>query len=308
MDFAATLQATSLMLAEGAITERLRRRNDIRLHPTLFNTPLIYEPYGRHCLREIYGQYREIAREAALPVLLSAPTWRVDRERTAAAGFDLSLNRDAVRFMLELRESWQDARSPVCIGGLVGPKNDCYTPGEALSAGEAEEYHGWQIRELVKAGVEVVIGQTFPALSEALGVAKACGAAGVACLVSFVINRRGELLDGTPLAAAVAAVDEGAPVRPAGYMVNCVYPTFLRAELQPAELFTRLVGIQANSSSLDHEQLEGSVLLQQDDLREWGELMFSLHRDYGVRILGGCCGTDDRYLRYLARKWLSQSQ
>ncbi len=300
MDFTLVLHQCRLMLTEAAVAERLRRRGDVALHPTLFNTPLIYDPHGRQCLNEIYGQYRELARKAGLPLLLCAPTWRVDRARTAAAGFSSSLNRDAVRYMRELQDRWQDTGSPVFLGGLVGPRHDCYRPAEALSAAAAEAYHGWQIAELASAGVDVVIAQTFPAVSEALGVARACGGAAVPHLISFVLNRHGEVLDGTPLAEAVALIDRETGSGPTGYMVNCVHPSFLHPDRQPPELFSRLVGIQANSSSLDHAELDGSAVLQQDDLREWGELMLRLNRRYGVRILGGCCGTDDSYLGYIA--------
>ncbi len=301
MDFLETLEAAECILTEAAITERLRRRDDIQLHPTLFNTPLIYDEDGRRALADIYGQYREIAREARLPVLLCAPTWRVDRNRIAEAGFTSQLNYDAVRFMQGLQNRWQDENSPLFVGGLVGPKNDCYKATEALPAAEAEAYHAWQVAQLADAGVDVVIGQTFPAVSEALGVARACAAAGVISLISFVINRRGMVLDGTPVADAVAQIDAATNGNPAGYMVNCVFPTFLLPETQPASLFTRLIGIQANSSSLDHEQLDGSTVLKQDALEDWGELMLSLNRDYRMKILGGCCGTDDAYLRYLVK-------
>jgi methionine synthase I (cobalamin-dependent) len=82
-------------------------------------------------------------------------------------------------------------------------------------------------------------------------------------------------------------------------MVNCVYPTFLHAENQSTEFFKRLVGIQANASSKDPDQLEGSEHLQQDPLTDWGENMLQLNKRYGVKILGGCCGTDHSYLQYL---------
>jgi methionine synthase I (cobalamin-dependent) len=29
--------------------------------------------------------------------------------------------------------------------------------------------------------------------------------------------------------------------------------------------------------------------------------MLELHRTFGVKVLGGCCGTDAEHLRYLAR-------
>lgn len=302
MDFTKTLRNCSVMLTEAAITERLRRRDDIELHPTLFNTPLIYDAHGRSCLQEIYGQYREIARKHKMPVLLCAPTWRVDRNRIFEARLNKSLNRDAVLFMRGLQRSWQDSTSPVFIGGLIGPRHDCYQPDEALSTEDAKEYHSWQVAELAAAGVDVIIGQTFPAVSEALGVVKSCQETGIACIMSFVINRKACVLDGTPIAEAVKVTDEETASFPDGYMVNCVYPTFIQAHIQPRSLFTSLVGIQANASSLDHADLDGSGVLKQDDLGEWGELMVALNRDYSMKILGGCCGTDNRYLEYIAER------
>jgi len=299
MDFTTTLRNCRVMLTEGAIAERLRRRADIQLHPTLFNTPLVYDEHGRQCMREIYGQYREIARRAQVPALLCAPTWRVNLERIQAAGQPMELNRDAVCFMRQLQAEWQDEEAPLFVGGLLGPRNDCYRPDEALSSEEAEQFHRWQLEKLAAAGVDVVVCQTFPALSEALGVIRASAAVGLPCIMSCVINRRGLVLDQTPLAEAVRIMDEATGSYPAGYMVNCVHPTFVLPETQPPALFTRLIGIQANASSLDHEELDGSMKLQQSDMREWGELMLVLNRKYGLKILGGCCGTDDNYLGYV---------
>ena len=101
------------MLTEAAVCERLRRVEEIALHPSLFNTPLIYDGQGRTIMQEIYGQYRNIALNAGVPVLLSAPTWRVDRERITRAKVPRTINRDAVKFMLELRDQWDLLQAPV---------------------------------------------------------------------------------------------------------------------------------------------------------------------------------------------------
>ncbi|WP_136796308.1 homocysteine S-methyltransferase family protein [Desulfosediminicola ganghwensis] len=302
MDFTATLEKCRVMLTEGAVAERLRRRKDIELHPTLFNTPLVNNDYGRQCMREIYRQYREIARRAQVPSLLCAPTWRVNIERLEAAGQSTELNRDAVFFMQQLKDEWQDETSPLFVGGLIGPRNDCYKPDEALSIEEAEQFHSWQLHKLAAAGVDVVICQTFPAVSEAIGVIRACASIGVPCIMSCVINRRGLVLDQTDLAEAVRIMDEASGNSPLGYMVNCVHPTFVLPEKQPPELFRRLIGIQANASSLDHEDLDGSAVLMQSDMQEWGELMLELNTTYGMKILGGCCGTDEKYLGYISSR------
>jgi S-methylmethionine-dependent homocysteine/selenocysteine methylase len=299
MNLQSAITSSSLILTECAIAERLRRAGEVELHPTLFNTPLIYNAKGREKLAEIYQQYKEIAAQAALPIILCAPTWRVDKVRLAEAGFDQSLLFDAVDFMRNLQRQWQARDSGIFIGGLIGPKNDCYRPEQALSADAAYEFHLWQIERLAQAGVDCIVAQTIPAVSEGLGMALALSRSGIPAIISFVIDRKARVLDNTPLLEAITAIDNSFATAPLGYMVNCVYPTFIRAELQPAALFKRLIGIQANSSSLDHSQLNGSSVLHKDDLHHWGENMLRLNTEFGVKILGGCCGTDDTYLQYL---------
>ncbi len=299
MNLQTTLTSCQLMLTECAIAERLRRAGEVDLHPTLFNTPLIYNARGREKLAAIYRQYREIAARAALPILLCAPTWRLDQVRLSEAGFDQSLLFDAVSFMRNLQEQWHRADSKIFIGALIGPKNDCYKPEQALDTEAAEAFHLWQIEQLAQAGVDCIIAQTIPAVSEALGMARALARADIPAIISFVITRNAQVLDGTPLFDAIKTIDDSLSAPPLGYMVNCVYPTFVCAKKQPAALFKRLLGIQANSSSLDHSQLDGAAVLHQDDLHHWGTNMLQLNREFGLKILGGCCGTDDKYLQYL---------
>lgn len=300
MNLQSAIRTSPLVFTECAISERLRRAGDVELHPTLFNTPLIYTVDGRRKLEAIYQQYIEIAAQATLPILLCAPTWRIDKARLAEAGFDNSLLFDAVSFMRDLQKRFQTSESEIFIGALIGPKNDCYSPEEALSDDEAYEFHQWQIEELAQAGVDCIIAQTIPAVSEGVGMARAIEKSGIPAIISFVINREAQVLDGTPLLQAITATDNSLATKPLGYMVNCVYPTFICAKEQPTELFERLIGIQANSSSLDHTELDGATVLHQDDLQHWGENMLRLNNDFGVKILGGCCGTDDTYLQYLA--------
>jgi homocysteine S-methyltransferase len=304
MNLQSVISSSPLLLTECAISERLRRAGDVELHPTLFNTPLIYNRNGREKLAAIYQQYREIAAKATLPILLCAPTWRLDKVRIGEAGFDKSLLFDAVSFMRDIQKRGQVLHqvptSEVFIGGLLGPKNDCYAPEQALSVDAAYDFHLWQIEQLAQAGVDCIIAQTIPAVSEGLGMARALANSGVPAIISFVINREGRVLDGTPLLDAITAIDNSLVTAPLGYMVNCVYPTFICAEKQPAALFERLIGIQANSSSLDHTELDGATVLHQDDLQHWGENMLRLNNEFGMKILGGCCGTDNNYLQYLA--------
>lgn len=301
MNFEKLLKKHNLILTECAISERLRRQPDIEIHPVLFNTPLIYDAVGRERLEKIYLSYRQVAEEAKLPVLLCAPTWRVDRERIGLAGAPASINRDAVDFMKVFKKHHETDESTIIAGALIAPKNDCYSPDLALDRKRSADFHGWQVDKLAEAGAEVIIAQTIPSLEESLGMSDRLAVTGIPYIISFVINRFGRVLDGTPLAEAIDRVDQAIALPPAGFMVNCVYPTFVDINELSHSLAHRLIGIQANASSKDHDQLDGTEELQQDPLEDWGTHMLRLHRALGVKILGGCCGTDHTYLQYIVR-------
>jgi S-methylmethionine-dependent homocysteine/selenocysteine methylase len=291
------LERHALILAEAAIAERLRRMDGVTLHPSLFNSPMIHDGRAGMLMAELYREYVEIARSAGVPILLAAPTWRLDRERIRDAGVPGAINRDAVAYMRRVRAD--SGYDQAVVGALLGPKNDCYDPQAALAADEAEEFHQWQACELASAGAEYLLAQTIPAVSEAEGVARAMISTGVPSIISFCINRFGRVLDGCPLDEAIARIDGATGGALLGYMVNCSHPTFLHpAKMEPAAL-RRLIGFDANASSMDHQELEGSTVTRQDSREDWVEEMLKLNQHHGVKILGGCCGTDDSYLRGL---------
>ncbi|QHI69451.1 homocysteine S-methyltransferase family protein [Tichowtungia aerotolerans] len=282
-----------LILMEAAVVERLRRCSGVSLHSTLVNAPLIYDEEGCAALSSIYREYMQVAEETGIPLILCTPTWRANRERVDASGVKGSINTDAVQFMRSLNSGRTDVR----IGGMLGCRNDCYKPEEGLSSTEAEAFHAWQINQLADAGVDFLLAETLPFVEEAEGIAKAVAATDVPYVISFVISRDGHVLDGTPLLDAVRRVDAAVDRKPMGFMVNCAYPTFLCVDDQPPELFDRLIGYQANASSLDHCDLDNADQLQSESVEEWAAEMRRLNRAFGMKILGGCCGTTADHLR-----------
>ncbi len=291
------------ILAECAVAERLRRMRGVELHPTLFNAPLIYgPPAALDAMASVIREYIRIARAADLPLLLTAPTWRLDAERVASAGVPPSINTDAVAFMIGLRdEAAAPGGPPVLVGALTGPRNDCYRPELAPNATEAGTFHAAQIDELGRTPAAFLLAQTLPAVEEAIGIARAMAKTGKAYLISFCTGPDGHVLDGTSLPQAMERIDAelGAQGRPTGFFVNCTHPRFL-LDAYPVGALERLVGIQANASSCDVTQLDGSSATMADPLEAWANDMLTLHKQHGVRILGGCCGTTGRHLKALA--------
>lgn len=294
------LEDHPLILAECAVAERLRRLPGVELHPTLFNTPLIYGPEGaRDAMTSIYREYVAAAGDADLPLLLTAPTWRLDAGRIAEAGVPETINTDAVGFLTSLRDQVPTPTAPVLVGALVGPKGDCYRPDLAPDRTEAEDFHAPQIRELAASTADFILAQTLPSVDEALGLARAIAATGKPYLISFCTGTEGRVLDGTPLPGAIRRLDEALTRPPAGYFVNCTHPRFLLDAHEPGEL-ERLIGIQANGSSRDVTALDGAAATEADPVDAWASSMAELHQRHHVPILGGCCGTSIGHLKALA--------
>ncbi len=299
MHIGTLLASNDLILAEAAIVEPLRRSNMVQLHPTLVHALLIYDEAGQRELSHLYDAYISVAHRAGVPILICTPTWRANKQRLSEAKLSTDVNRDAVSFLRKLRNKWSSWEENILIGAVVGCKNDCYEPAEGLSSQEAYDFHSWQLNKFAKAGVDFLIAETLPSLPEAKGIAQAMSDTGIPYFISFVINRNGRILDGNTLQSAFNEIDSVCDTPPTGFMVNCSHPSFLNADKQPGSLFSRLAGYLANASSLDQSELDGAESLEVDNISDWGDRMLELNRRYGVRILGGCCGTNAQHLQYL---------
>lgn len=295
-----------LLLAEGSVVERVRRHPGGLLDPHVANAGLLFRPDGREVLAGIYRDYRDIGLRHGVPTLLLTPTWRANAERLDRAGLTgRDVFCEAVSLLSTLRDEAGAPGASVFIGGLVGCRGDAYLPAQALPREEAAAFHAPHVEALAQAGVDFLVAQTLPAVSEAEGLALAMGRTGAPFLLSFVLRPAGTLLDGTPLRDAVARIDALPGARPAAYMVNCVHASVFRTafalELASAPwLATRVVGLQANTSRLSPEELEGRAELDTESPAAFAREMARVHAELGMRLLGGCCGTDERHIAALA--------
>jgi homocysteine S-methyltransferase len=299
------LQRHRCILGEGAVIERLRR-SGLELDPHVVNSAFIYEEKKRSAIEAIYQQYLNIGRQYNLPLVLSTPTWRASRARIEAAGWgSRDVNGDNFRFLDDLRRSFGTYSSKVMLCGLLSCRGDAYSPAEALGAEEAHVFHAWQAEKLARAGVDFLLGATLPALSEAIGLAAALAATGTPYVVSFVVRPEGTLLDGTPLKEAFAAIDGTVNPKPLAFMANCTHASFLRSALSHRDhssslVRERLVGLFANTAALTPEELDNSENLVEENPEDFARAVAGLHTEFGLKVLGGCCGTDDRHIRNLA--------
>lgn len=315
-EFAAAFRSGTPIITDGGIETRIMFETNLSMDPELQVAALVPDPDGAAALRSIYESYIKAAGEFGLPIVIGTPTFRASLNfaRRAGHGGEESvreLNVGAVRLLRQLRED-SDHR-PIFIAGVIGPSGDAYTPGDALGAPEAAAYHRLQTEVLAEEGVEFLFAPTFPAVDEALGVAMAMGRSGLPYVVSFVLDTAGRVLDGTPLTAAIERIDNEALPPPLYYSISCVYPDVAARALEDAArdsktLVGRIAELKANGSPLGTDELVRLDHIEATPPEPFAELLWSLHESHPVlRVIGGCCGTDDRHIRALAERMVSGS-
>lgn len=269
----------------------------------MFETFVLLESErGRAALRSYFDRYIAMAVKRGTGFILDSPTWRANPDWGKKLGYDRDslarANRDAVAFMLDIRDARETAHTPIVVAGAIGPRGDGYDPGAEMRPEEAEDYHAWQIGVLRDQGADFVAAFTFTNTNEAIGVARAAKAASIPCVISFTLETDGTLPTGDSLGAAIDAVDRATDRGPAYYMINCAHPDhFAQALDDEAAWMRRLRGLRANASRKSHAELDESTELDAGDPVELGGLHAQLLRRFPhINVLGGCCGTDHRHV------------
>lgn len=304
--FAETVRSGRLFLTDGGIETRFMfgAFRGVELDPLLGAVPLLDDPNGRDALRSVYAGYLDAIRPSSAAAIIGTPTFRTSSRWVRDAGRDDAeverLNRAAVDAHRELRTEAGD--EDVYIAGVIGPAGDAYTPADALTTHDAERYHTRQASALAEAGVDFLFAPTFPAVEEAMGASNAMAATGLPYVISYVLGRDGRVLDGTTLEDAIAAIDSGTTRAPLHHSLSCIHPavaTEAVAGLGPVAL-RRLLECKCNGSALPTSELVQLDHVESDPPAEFAAEMWRLRADFGLQILGGCCGTDDRHIAALA--------
>jgi len=298
-----------LFIGDGGLETTLIFREGIEL-PCFAAYPLLRDEAGREALRRYSRGYLEIARRHGTGFILDTPTWRANADWGAQLGDDAAAlaeaNRDAVALAEEIRAEEESAELPIAICGAIGPRGDGYEPGELMSAAEAEGYHRAQVQTFAAAGADLVAAYTLCYAEEAIGIVRAAVAAGIPVTISFTLETDGRLPNGQSLPEAIELVDAETGGGALYFMVNCAHPSHFAAVLAAGgEWLARLGGIRANASRKSHAELDAAPDLDAGDPDQLGAEYRALKPDLpNVRVLGGCCGTDQRHVERICADWL----
>jgi len=308
-DFAAAVARREPILTDGGIETHVMFDTDFEMDPHVQVAAMVGDEVGEPILREIYADYVAAGKDRGLPVVIGTPTFRASENFTPLAGLEDGaverLNRAAAAMHREIRHAggWPETY----IAGVIGPSGDAYTPGEAASAEAAAGYHRRQAVALAGAGVDFLFAATFPAVEEALGACEAMAATGLPYVISFVLDGDGNVLDGTPLGAAIALIDLQTDPNPLLHSISCVHPSVAARAVAAVRadapgVYERLGELKANGSPLPTEELVKLDHVEGDAPDDFAAEMAALLDEGGLHVLGGCCGTTDAHMRALATR------
>ena len=180
------------------------------------------------------------------------------------------------------------------VAGSVAPLEDCYRPDLSPSLSEARIAHAATARQLVRAGVDLLLCETFAHPGESLCALDACLEHGLPVWFSLSPGPAGDLLDESRL---IETLCEGARRGAEVVLINCAPLDWL--DLVLPKLAERLedemtdFGVYGNVGRPcdEHGWLnEGEAA--PEPYAEATQRWLSL----GASVIGGCCGTSPEHI------------
>ncbi len=297
--------AGKLFLTDGGLETTLIFHDGLDL-PCFAAFDLLRAQAGRDKLKDYFLPYIAIAKSGGHGFILESPTWRASTDWGRELGYSdealAAANQDAVAILTELRETHETQTCPMVISGQVGPRGDGYDPGTAMSAEQAQSYHGVQINTFKDTAVDMVTAITMTNIPEAIGVTRAAQEAGLPIVISFTVETDGRLPTEEGLKDAIEAVDAATGNGPIYYMINCAHPSHFEGAVTGGEAWVkRIKGFRANASRMSHEELDNAEELDDGNPAEFGQEHAALRTHLPhANVFGGCCGTDHRHVEQVS--------
>jgi len=274
-----------MRILDGGLATELQRRG-FPVRDPWWASAALRSVDGQAMLRRIHAAYLR-----AGATVLTANTFRCNLRALHRAGLDDRGAAAMVASAVSLARA-AAAGTEALVAASLAPVEDCYRPELVPDDAALRREHRWLADRLAAARVDLILVETMNTTREAVAAVAAARETGTSAWVSFVCTRDARLLSGEDIAdAAVAAVAAGAEA----VLVNCTTP----ADTGPA--LDRLrdvveVPIGAYPNLEDRAGLPPATPVDRPLPAVMGPAAFAAlcrrwREEYGLRIVGGCCGT-----------------
>lgn len=303
------LTSSKLFLTEAGIETTLIYRKNINL-PSFSTLPLLSTEEGTENLLSIYQDYINTALTHSTGIVLETRTWRGSPAWASKLGLStsqvLNLNRAAVTILRDLRHGAETPSTPIVISGTLGTLQDAYQDSTGtVSITLAQENYRSQVHVLAQEGVDMLSIMTVTNLNEAIAAVTVAREFNLPIHVSFSIETNGRLQGGRTVDDVIREVDHLTESYTTYFGVNCAHPRHIMAALQGVskEVRSRIGSIRGNASLKSHQELDNTLVLDRGDVSVYvGEFDGLLNILPELKVVGGCCGTDEEHLDALARR------
>lgn len=295
-----------LMLTDGGLETWMIFKKGIDL-PLFAAFKALETQEGTDAIGEYLKGFAEIAIARSCGFVLDTPTWRASSRWATELGVDRpsleAVHRDALGFLMTLRDQYENVHTPIVINGVIGPQDDGYNPQDFLTADGARDYHRQQATWFEKMGADMISAITMTYVEEAIGIARAGAEVNMPTVISFTVETDGNLPSGQPLGDAIQQVDRETGDAPAYYMINCAHPDhFADVIADKPDWLHRVMGVRANASRMSHEELDAAEELDAGDPQELGRQYRELQNVFpNLMVMGGCCGTDHEHVDAISK-------
>ena len=311
MTFLEAVERSPIFLSDGGIETRIAFETDIPLDPADGGRPA---GRGRAGAGGDGGGLSPVPRRGppSRPPDAGRHAHLPGRPRAAAAGRvtdpdDLDrVHGECFRLLTRLREGFGDYGKKVFIAGVVGPKGDAYRPEEAAGRGRGPRLPPAQVgrwpggrRPPLRPDLPGRLGG--PRRGKGHGRGRACPTSsarssppGGGCWTARRWPRSspgstGPSRPGPPITRLAASILRSSG-RPCGPMRGCADGGGPPARDQGE----RLHEVAGGAGGPEPPRCRGTGAARRPDHGAAGE--------FGLRVLGGCCGTDHRHIEALARR------
>jgi 5-methyltetrahydrofolate--homocysteine methyltransferase len=213
------------------------------------------------------------------------------------------LSRAGAAIARDVADSWSTTDHPRWVLGSVGPGTKLPTLGHAPFAQLRDAYQQ-QVTGMIEGGVDAVVVETAQDLLQAkaavIGARRALSSAGVSLplVVQVTVETTGTMLLGSEIGAALTALE------PLGIDViglNCATgPAEMSEHLRHLSRHSRVLLSAMPNAGLPVLGTDGAHYpLSPDELADW---QHSFVTDYGLSLIGGCCGTTPEHIRQLVKR------
>jgi len=242
--------------------------------------------------------------------IITSNTFRTQRRTYEKSDYkykDMDFAQTAAHFTADAVDLAKDAvmiaaeEDEVMVAGCIAPLEDSYRPDLTPDTDTLCTEHNEHMKNLADAGVDLFLAETLTSIREISAVLNQLHKFGLDYIISITPRNEKELFSGEPISEAVSIINKYSPDI---LSINCIHPHMVEPVINHLKTLTEIpLGVYANigdpNYKADPKHKENDPMkrtVSPDEYLKYAQKWKSM----GIRMIGGCCGTNPLYIAKLS--------